>query len=222
MTLCPEGGPAGLVNENGGGFRQASWSRSVERALAIADRLVDFAGIEIRDLERIEHRQVFAVALDVSGGLHDRLVKALHVRQCRDQGLLQAGDIRPVRDQLLGEHQRGRPVALLEKGVEQQFLGHEVVRPGHRDRAQPDDRFVVAAGPQQRADGIMRPRGWRPAGDLRHRQLRAHLRIESARPTASRQSLHNLARNAKINEPPAPACQSPTLTRITLPDIQAP
>ena len=56
--------------------------------LIVADRFFDLPGVEIRHLTRIEHCQVFAKPLDILGGLHDRLVVPLHVRERRDQSFL--------------------------------------------------------------------------------------------------------------------------------------
>jgi hypothetical protein len=75
------------------------------------------------------------VAFDVAGGLRNRVLKTLHVGERRDQQPSQPGVIRLAAHQLFGEGQRRRPVALLEKRVEQQFFGDEVIRRGHRDRA---------------------------------------------------------------------------------------
>jgi hypothetical protein len=167
MTLRPQGGPAGSVIAEADGFRQASWSRR-SSARPVTNGFVDLAGVEMRNFERVQDDQVFAVPLDILQGFRYRLLEALHVRQRRDHGLLQAGAIRPATAELLGENQRRRPVALLEKRVEQQLPDLDVVRVGDADRAQSDDRFVVPAGPEQRADSFMLPRGLRflPASDV--------------------------------------------------------
>lgn len=68
----------------------------LDAALAVADRFVDLAGVEIRHLERIEDGDLLAMALDILRGLHDRLVVALHVGKRCDQRLLQAGDVWPA------------------------------------------------------------------------------------------------------------------------------
>ena len=85
--------------------------------------------------------------VEIARGLHDGLVIAFHVGKRCDQRLLQPGHAGLLLRQLLGQDQRGRPVALLEKRVEQQLLGHEIVRMGDMDRAELDDRFVISAGP---------------------------------------------------------------------------
>ena len=65
---------------------------------------------------------------DIVVGLRDRLVVSLHVRQRGDQRLLQARNVGLAARQLFGERVRRQPVALLEKRVEQQFFGDEIVR----------------------------------------------------------------------------------------------
>jgi len=91
----------------------------LDAVLAVTDRLLDLAGVEIRHFQRVEHRELLAVPLDVLRSLDDRLVVALHVGQRGDQRLLQARDVRPPARQFLGQRQRGRPIAVLEKCVEQ-------------------------------------------------------------------------------------------------------
>jgi hypothetical protein len=81
----------------------------------LADRFIDIPGIEIRDLERIEHGQVLAVPLDILRGLRDGLVVAFHVRQGRNHGFAQPGNIRLTKREFIGERKRGRPVAFLKK-----------------------------------------------------------------------------------------------------------
>ena len=48
----------------------------------------------MRDLQRIEDGEILAMPHDILKGLRDRLVIAFHVRQRRDQGLLQPWDVR--------------------------------------------------------------------------------------------------------------------------------
>jgi len=129
--------------------------------LPTTNRLIDLSGVKISNFESIEHGQVFAVPVDISGGLHNGLIVAFHVGKRRGQSLLQPGNSGLPLRKRLGQNKRGRPVALLEKCIKQQFLGQEVVRLGNVDRAQLDDRFIISAGPQQRADGFMLRRGLR-------------------------------------------------------------
>ncbi len=148
----------------------------LDRALAVTDRFVGFAGIEMRHFERVEHGEVFAVPHDIVQGLRDRLIIALHVRQRRDQRLLQAGDVGLAARQFLGQRQRRQPIALLKERVEQQFLGDEIVRPERPGSRIIDDRFVVLAGAQQRADVVVELRRdlrRRRACGVGHRQFRA-------------------------------------------------
>ena len=147
----------------------------LDRALAEADGVRGLAGIEIRDLERVEHGEVLAMPHDIAVGLRDRLVIALEVRQRRDQRLLQAGDVRLAADEVLGERERRQPFALLEKSVEQQFLGDDIVRPDDDDGARFGDRLVVLAGSQQRANVLVDLRRDfldRAACKIGHRQIR--------------------------------------------------
>ena len=74
-----------------------------ERALAMADRRVDLAKIEIRDLEGVEHSEVLAMPLEETCGQRDRLLVALGVRQCRDQRLVEARVVRLQRGEFLTE-----------------------------------------------------------------------------------------------------------------------
>src|SRR6266481_4781545 len=62
-------------------------------------------------------------------------VEALHVRERRDQGFPQAGVVGLVAEQLLDQRERRHPIALLVKGIEQQFPGRKIVRPRHHDGA---------------------------------------------------------------------------------------
>jgi hypothetical protein len=96
MTLRPDGGPLGSVKERGR-ISAGLGVPQLDRALPIAYRFVGLPSIEMRDLERVEHRKVFAMPLDILRGLHDRLIVALHVRERRDQRFLQAGDVRLTR-----------------------------------------------------------------------------------------------------------------------------
>ena len=140
-------------------------------ALAVMDRLLRAAGIEAADLEHVEDLQVFAMLREILARLRDRLLIALHVGERNDNVPAQTRQVRPGCDQFLGEDAGGLPVAALEESVEQQFLGVEIGRIDHGDRAQPDDRLLVLAGAQQRADVCMRHGsgiGKRAGGRRRH------------------------------------------------------
>ncbi|MEH2602945.1 hypothetical protein V1277_002322 [Bradyrhizobium sp. AZCC 1588] len=145
----------------------------VERALPVTDRLIGPPGVVGRDLERVEDGEILAVALEVPRRLHDRLVVAFQIGQRRDPRLLQPSIARLVPVQLFGEDQCRLPIAFLKERIEQQFPGNEILRIADGDGAQLDDRFIVFAGPQQRANGVITSRRLRkrPAQRVGHRRL---------------------------------------------------
>jgi hypothetical protein len=109
----------------------------------------------MRDLEHVDDREIFAMPHDVLMRLRDRLVVALHVGQRHDHRFLQARVVRPLAVEVLNESQRRQPFALLKERIEQQILGQKIVGPGDDERAQFDDGFVVLAGLEQRANGLV-------------------------------------------------------------------
>jgi hypothetical protein len=177
--VAPRRRPARLGHGHGRGAAAGFGVAQLERALTVADRLIDLAEIEMRDLERVEHGQIFAVALAERQRLGDRLGIVLGVRQRRDQRFVQARIVRVQAGEFLSERERRRPVALLIERVEQQFLGGEIVRPSDEDRAQLHDRVVVAAGAKERADRLV---GLRRRRRLRRRALRVAGNIGHHRP----------------------------------------
>jgi hypothetical protein len=124
------------------------YTGNVESAVRYGQR-----GLELR--EHVDDAELLAVAYNVLMRLGDRLTVAPHVRQRHDHGFLQPRVVRPPAVQVLDQGKSRRPLALLKKRIEQQRPDGEILGPGDEERAQFDDRFVVLAGLQQRADRLI-------------------------------------------------------------------